>query len=87
VFRWRWAWLGAWLFIALRGKPGDQLVEHLMGGVLALAQRGQQVGGGGHAILIGNAAKILIGDLTQWNLESLGLALKQLAPISTARRR
>ena len=51
-----------------------------MGGVLALAERGQQVGGGGHAIFIGDAAQILVGDLAQRNLEFACLALKQLAP-------
>ncbi len=51
-----------------------------MGGVLALAQRGQQIGGGGHAILVGDAAQVLVVDLAHRHLELARLALQQLAP-------
>ena len=56
-----------------------QLVQHLVRGVLALAQRGQQIGGRGHAVLVGDAAQILVVDLAHRHFELARLALQQLA--------
>ena len=50
-----------------------------MGGVLALAERGEQVGGRGDAVFVGDAAQVLVVDLAQRNFEFAGLALQQLA--------
>ena len=51
----------------------------MAGGVLAQAQGGQQIGGGGYAILVGEAAQVLVADLTLRHLEFTRLALQQLA--------
>ena len=52
----------------------------MVGGVLALAERGQQIGGCGHAIFVGDAAQVLVADLAQRHLVFARLALQQLAP-------
>jgi len=72
------------LGIAALSKPWRQLVEHLVRGVLALAQRRQQIGRRGHAVFIGNAAQVwsliwLIGTLN-----FLASRSSSLRPISTA---
>ena len=43
------------------------------------AQRGQQIGGRGHAVFVGDAAQVLVGDLVHRHLEFARLALQQLA--------
>src|ERR1035437_6563362 len=48
-------------------------------GVLAQAQGGQQIGGRSHAVLVGDAAQVLIVNLVLWHLEFARLALQQLA--------
>src|ERR1039458_1088542 len=71
-----WFDLRAGLGIALAGYARRQSFEHLVPGVLALTERGQQVGGGGHAILVGDAPQVLVGDLAHRDLEFFGLALQ-----------
>ena len=61
------------------GVSGSQLVEDLVGGVLALAQRGEQIGRGGHSVFIGDAAQVLVADLAHGHFELARLALQQLA--------
>ncbi len=50
-----------------------------MRGVLALAERGQQIGGRGHPVLAGDAAQVLVIDLAHGHLETARLPLQQLA--------
>ena len=77
----RTAWLDLWSGFGLRQirAAGSQPVEHLAGGVLAQAQRRQKIGGRSHAVFIGDAAQVLVGDLSLWNLVFTGFAFEQLA--------
>ena len=61
------------------GVAGRELVEHLVRGVLACAEGGEQVGGGGDAVFAGDAGEVLVVDLAHGDFESARFALKQLA--------
>ena len=71
----------------LRARLGfQQLVEsrryfaqHLVRGVLALAQCRQQIRCRGHAELLRHAAQVLVVDLRHWHFEFACLALQQLS--------
>ena len=69
------------------GIAGSELVEHLMRGVLALAEGREQVGGGGDAVFVGDAARSWSSIWLMGTLNLRASRSSSLRPISTARRR